>query len=160
MSSDLKKQENIQKAQVFLQAAHLYQTSKIAKEISGLKKLQTESNEIQKVMSDNLSGMNAKLNEQNQINSILKDENFQDNINQINTFITNHSENVDSQLETLKILIPKLKDIVNENNKLKDEKKEYNELIQSSDAIEISNKMKEIKKLKNDISSFLELNGI
>ena len=54
MSSDLKKQENIQKAQVFLQAAHLYQTSKIAKEISGLKKLQTESNEIQKVMSDNL----------------------------------------------------------------------------------------------------------
>ena len=44
MSSDLKKQENIQKAQVFLQAAHLYQTSKIAKEISGLKKLQSESN--------------------------------------------------------------------------------------------------------------------
>lgn len=104
--------------------------------------------------------LNLELNEQNQINSILKDENFQDNINQINTFITNHSENVDSQLETLKILIPKLKDIVNENNKLKDEKKEYNELIQSSDAIEISNKMKEIKKLKNDISSFLELNGI
>ena len=104
--------------------------------------------------------LNLELNEQNQYNSILKDENIQDNINQINTFITNHSENVDSQLETLKILIPKLKDIVNENNKLKDEKKEYNELIQSSDAIEISNKMKEIKKLKNDISSFLELNGI
>ena len=33
MSSGLKKQENIQKAQVFLQAAHLYQTSKIAKEL-------------------------------------------------------------------------------------------------------------------------------
>lgn len=104
--------------------------------------------------------LNTELNEQNQINNILKDENFQDNIDQINTFINNHSNDVDQQLQTLKELVPKIKDIVIENNKLKNEKKEYNELIESSDAIDISDKMKQIKKLKNEISSFLELNGI
>ena len=104
--------------------------------------------------------LNTELNEQNQINNILKDENFKDNIDQINTFINNHSIDVDQQLQTLKALVPKIKDIVIENNKLKNEKKEYNELIESSDAIDISDKMKQIKKLKNDISSFLELNGI
>ena len=105
MSSDLKKQENIQKAQVFLQAAHLYQTSKIAKEISGLKKLQTESNEIQKVMSDNLSGMNAKLNEQNQI---LRRKEQQENIERIEKEKTKELKNIFfdivEELENIKIL--------------------------------------------------------
>ena len=105
MSSDLKKQENIQKAQVFLQAAHLYQTSKIAKEISGLKKLQTESNEIQKVMSENLSGMNAKLNEQNQI---LRRKEQQENIERIEKEKTKELKNIFfdivEELENIKIL--------------------------------------------------------
>ena len=105
MSSDLKKQENIQNAQVFLQAAHLYQTSKIAKEISGLKKLQSESNEIQKVMSDNLSGMNAKLNEQNQI---LRRKEQQENIERIEKEKTKELKNIFfdivEELENIKIL--------------------------------------------------------
>ena len=105
MSSDLKKQENIQKAQVFLQAAHLYQTSKIAKGISGLKKLQTESNEIQKVMSENLSRMNAKLNEQNQI---LRRKEQQENIERIEKEKIKELKNIFfdivEELENIKVL--------------------------------------------------------
>ena len=49
---------------------------------------------------------------------------------------------------------------INENNKLKTNENKYKEIIGTNQAIELSQDMEQIKKLKHDINHFLFKNGI
>ena len=91
------------------------------------------------------------------LNKVLKEENYEDNAKNINNFIARNSNEIDYQLERLKDITEKLKAIVEENNSLKGE---YDNIIKSNDCIEVSNKLKEIKKIRQDINSFLQKAGI
>ena len=101
--------------------------------------------------------LTKELNAQKKLNSVLKDNNYTVNVNNINNFIARNSKNIEYQHEELKRIIHELKTVINENNELKNE---YNELINSEQCKNISNKLKDIKKMKKTITLFLENAGI
>ena len=101
--------------------------------------------------------LSKELNAQKKLNNILKDNNFDTNMKTINNFIARNSKMIDYHHEELDKIIKELKNIVNENTELKNE---YNELIESEECKNISNKLKEIKKMKKNITDFLQKSGI
>lgn len=104
--------------------------------------------------------LDRELQEQQQINTILQDENYDKNITEINHFLDTHSTQVENQLDNIKNIVPQLKKLILDNKKLKQNKQEYNDLLQSAQSQHIAQKMLQIKSIKNDISSFLEENGV
>ena len=110
---------------------------------------------------DNFIGvMNIELKDQEQINKILKNKNSEESKKEIETFIDENDTKINEQLETLLDVSNKLKKIISENETLKNEDEEYQTLIQSEKCIKIAEKMREIKKHKNDIIFFLQEKGV
>ena len=110
---------------------------------------------------DNFIGvMNIELKDQEQINKILKNKNSKKSKKEIETFIDENDTKINEQLETLLDVSNKLKKIISENETLKNEDEEYQTLIQSEKCIKIAEKMREIKKHKNDIIFFLQEKGV
>ena len=110
---------------------------------------------------DNFIGvMNIELKDQEQINKILKNKNSEKSKKEIETFIDENDTKINEQLETLLDVSNKLKKIISENETLKNEDEEYQTLIQSEKCIKIAEKMREIKKHKNDIIFFLQEKGV
>ena len=101
--------------------------------------------------------LTRELDAQKKLNNVLKDNKFDTNMDTINNFIARNTNTIEYQHEELKRIISELKNIVSENGELKNE---YNELIESEKCKNISGKLKEIKKMKKDITDFLEKAGI
>ena len=91
------------------------------------------------------------------LNKVLKEENYESNANEIKKFISRNSNEIDYQLERLRDLTVKLKLIIDENNNMK---KEYEEIINSEECINTSQKLKELKDIKKNMDSFLSKAGI
>ena len=94
---------------------------------------------------------------QEKLNKVLKEKNIDDNLESVKKFIARNSSEIDYQLERLKEITSKLKNIVSENEKLKNE---YDSVINSNECIQVSEKLKEIKKIKQEINFFLNKAGI
>ena len=94
---------------------------------------------------------------QEKLNKVLKEKNIDDNLDSVKNFIARNSSDINYQLDRLKDITNKLKNIVTENNSLK---YSYDTVINSNECIEVSEKLKEIKKIKQEINSFLSKAGI
>ena len=94
---------------------------------------------------------------QEKLNKVLKEKNIDDNLKSVKNFVARNSSEIDYQLERLKEITSKLKNIISENEKLKNE---YDSVINSDECIQVSEKLKEIKKIKQEINSFLNKAGI
>ena len=100
------------------------------------------------------------LEELKELNLVLKNKDFTENITYVNNFISQNKEQVNWQLEEIKKLTKNIHDICLENKELENEKQEYKELIDSNHCIEMANKLSEIKKLKENMKFFLSKKGI
>ena len=94
------------------------------------------------------------------LNKILKEEEHAENIEKIKNFIEINSGEIDNQLQNLKDITNQIKIIVEENNSLRKIGNKYNEVLDSPDCVEVADKLREIKKIKDDINSFLDSSGI
>ena len=94
---------------------------------------------------------------QEKLNKVLKEKNIDDNLKSVKNFVARNSSEIDYQLERLKEITSKLKKVVEENETLKNE---YDSVINSDECIQVSEKLKEIKKIKQEINSFLNKSGI
>ena len=94
---------------------------------------------------------------QEKLNKVLKEKNIDDNLDSVRNLIARNSSDINYQLDRLKDITNKLKNIVTENNSLK---YSYDTVINSNECIEVSEKLKEIKKIKQEINSFLSKAGI
>ena len=97
------------------------------------------------------------LDSQTKLNKVLKETNVQDNLESVKKFVARNSNEIDYQLERLKDITKKLKDVVIENQKLKND---YENIINSDEYNSVSEKLKEIKEIKEDINHFLRKAGI
>ena len=107
-----------------------------------------------------LSQLSEEIKDQKEMNKILNDKNFDDNIEEINSFVEENKDMIPEQTKNLENIFNEFKNIVNENNELKEDQQEYKELLQNEEVIKISNDMIKLKSLKNDIILFLQSNGI
>ena len=81
-------------------------------------------------------------------------------IDDIKKFIDDNDSNIDKQLEKLINISGELKTVVLENKQLQEANNELKNLTNSKKYNDISNKLKSIKKTKEDIKNFLGKNGI
>ncbi len=91
------------------------------------------------------------------LNKVLKEANVQDNLESVKRFVARNSNEIDYQLERLKDITKKLKEIVIENQKLKND---YENMTNSNEYNSVSEKLKELKEIKEDINHFLRKAGI
>ena len=95
-----------------------------------------------------------------ELNSILKNKDYNDNISYVKDFIAQNNNSVNHQLDEINRLTKNIYDICDENKELENEKQEYKDLINSSECIDIANKLSEIKKVKENLKFFLSKKGI
>ena len=69
-----------------------------------------------------INTMQSELKEQKTLNDILKNNNNNDNIKKIESFINENENNIQDQLDLLFDVSDKLKDVINENEVLKKKK--------------------------------------
>ena len=91
------------------------------------------------------------------LNKVLKEANVQDNFESVKRFVARNSNEIDYQLERLKDITKNLKEMVIENQKLKND---YENMTNSNEYNSVSEKLKEIKEIKEDINHFLRKAGI
>ncbi len=87
-------------------------------------------------------------------------ENNKKQIETIEKFVSSHEKDVGEQLCNLEDISKQLKLLCEENNTLKNDKEELNEIIYSDKYNDLAIKMRKIKKVKNEILCFLEKQGI
>lgn len=104
--------------------------------------------------------MNIEYQEQLTLNSLLKSENVGEKSSEIKDFVRDNSERVNNELRSLEEITKDLKKICNENKELEKGIKEFEELMESEECVEIAEKMRKIKALKNDILHFLDGAGL
>ena len=104
--------------------------------------------------------LNKEYDSQMKLNTLLKKNDHKTNITNINNFISRNSAEIDSQLEKLNTVTSNLKKIINENKKLELIEDKYKNLLDSSESNDIANKLRNIKKIKEDINIFLGEAGI
>ena len=128
---------------------------------------ETKPNIMEQIISYNekstsflLNQLTEEIKDQKELNKILNDKNFDDNIQEINSFVEENKDIIPEQTKNLENIFNELKNIINENNELKEDQLEYKELLQNEEVIKISNDMIKLKSLKNDIILFLQSNGI
>ena len=105
-----------------------------------------------------IKNLETEYEQQKTLNLVLKNKETSKEIENIETFINNN--NIDKKLEKLINISEDLKKIVIDIKKLQDNNNELKKLINSKKYNEIANKLKSIKKIKDDIKDFLGKNGI
>jgi len=104
--------------------------------------------------------LNKEYDSQMKLNTLLKKNDHKTNITNINNFISRNSAEINSQLEKLNTVTSNLKKIINENKQLELVEDKYKNLLNSSESNDIANKLRDIKKTKEDINLFLGEVGI
>tara|TARA_B100000424_G_scaffold265480_1_gene255171 strand:+ start:579 stop:983 length:405 start_codon:yes stop_codon:yes gene_type:complete len=104
--------------------------------------------------------LNNQLKEQLTINKLLKSEDYKKNISDITNFIERNESEIDDQSNRLNEIIKELKDVINSNKNLEKLEDKYDDLLNSEDANRVANKLRDIKKMKEDIKFFLIDSGL
>jgi len=101
-----------------------------------------------------------EIRSQEKLNKVLREDDHDKNIIDIKNFIKRNLSNIDEQLKTLQDLSSKIKDVVGQNKEENDCKKKYDEILNSEECINTATKLREIKKIKDDLIYFLDTAGI
>ena len=107
-----------------------------------------------------INDMNKKLDEQRQLNKVLTSENVQDNIQHIQNFLDENVDDIMTQVDELSSIKDALIKIVKENKALRQEEEDLQSLVDTEECIQIANKLRDVKSLKNSLHSFLLQQGI
>jgi len=107
-----------------------------------------------------IATLKRQLMEQKKLNEILKDQNYTKNIKDIESFSEDYKGIIEKQRMELNNIKNQLKKSVEENNKLKDEKEEFNDICQSPEYTNLAKKIRDIKTSCIEIKHFLEDAGI
>lgn len=102
----------------------------------------------------------SEIDEQQVIFNLLNSNNYNEDINNVKKFMLDNKNDINSQLNIINDLFIKLKKLINENNKLKKEKLNLNELLNSPEFNNIAINLRKIKSLKSNIKEFLISEGI
>ena len=104
--------------------------------------------------------INYQIEEQKQLNKLLKRENYEETIQDIKTFIERNKSTISYQLQDLKDKVAELKHLVAENHDLEYSENKYEELLESSEYKEVADDLHTIKKLREEITLFLSDQGV
>tara|TARA_X000000950_G_C13885680_1_gene648718 strand:+ start:1108 stop:1512 length:405 start_codon:yes stop_codon:yes gene_type:complete len=104
--------------------------------------------------------LKRELREQKEVNSILKESNNDEKIQEIKNFVQRNEGDIDDQIYRLGQVIEEIKKIVNDNLNLEKSQENYDELIQSHDSKRVAEKIVKLKNMKKDALIFLESAGI
>jgi|TARA_B100001057_G_C22713149_1_gene896642 hypothetical protein len=107
-------------------------------------------------IEETLFNLNDELQEQKELNNILSEKDFDKKTSEIREFISNNESDIDSYLRSLNAIFEELKTVVNDNKKLKENEKNYIDLLNSEDSKRIASKITQIKILKKKALLFLE----
>jgi uncharacterized coiled-coil DUF342 family protein len=107
-----------------------------------------------------IATLKRQLMEQKKLNEILKDQNYTKNIKDIESFSEDYKGIIEKQRMELNNIKNQLKKSVEDNNKLKDEKEEFNDICQSPEYTNLAKKIRDIKTSCIEIKHFLEDAGI
>jgi len=111
-------------------------------------------------IEETILNLNQELKEQQQINTVLKDKDFEKKSKKVLDFIERNDGEITDQIYRLAEVVKNLKKIVNENSNLEEVKENYDELVNSDKSVEVANKLQELKKIKKSAMLFLEKSGI
>ena len=101
-----------------------------------------------------------EIDEQKTLNRMLTDSNYSKHTKDIESFTKDMNPCICEQVERISKVYKQLKDIVNQNEELKEEKNELNHLITSQECNELAGKLRELKSIKSKIKGFLEEKGL
>ena len=104
--------------------------------------------------------INHQIEEQKQLNNLLKKENYEETIQDIKTFIERNKTTISYQLQDLKDKVTELKQLIAENHDLEHSENKYDELLVSDEYKEVADDLHTIKKLREEITLFLSDQGI
>ena len=105
-----------------------------------------------------IESLRSKLSDETKANVLLTKENSQKKIDDIEKFVENYSDEVSKQLIELQTVVPKLKEIIESNKELKNQKNELEALENRKDVKTMSRELQCIKKLQMKIKNYLEKN--
>jgi rubrerythrin len=107
-----------------------------------------------------ISNLEEEYEQQKTLNMILNNKGFDKEIVNITKFIEDNSPVINKQFNKLTDISRNLKKIIKENKKLQEDRSDLEDLLNNENYNDIANKLKLIKKEKEDIKFFLKKNGI
>lgn len=109
-----------------------------------------------------IDDLKIELEQQHSVNKVLlsKIDTVKEYKEQINEFIDTNADRVSEQLHDITTLTEELKFIINKNLELRTENTEWNELLHEEKYVKLAEEIKEIKKAKKEIKTFLDKQGI
>ena len=107
-----------------------------------------------------ISNLEEEYEQQKTLNMILNNKGFDKELVNIKNFIEDNSPVINKQFNKLTDISRNLKKIIKENKKLQEDRQDLEELMNNENYNDIANKLKLIKKEKEDIKIFLKKNGI
>ena len=107
-----------------------------------------------------ISNLEEEYEQQKTLNMILNNKGFDKEIVNITKFIEDNSPVINKQFNKLTNISSNLKKIIKENKKLQEDRSDLEDLLNNENYNDIANKLKLIKKEKEDIKFFLKKNGI
>ena len=111
-------------------------------------------------IEETILNLNQELKEQQQINTVLKDKDFEKKSKKVLDFIERNDGEITDQIYRLAEVVSNLKKVVKENSELDEVKEDYEDLVNSDKSVEVANKLQELKKIKKSAMLFLEKSGI
>lgn len=111
-------------------------------------------------VEENLNTLRRELEEQTAINQTLKDGDFDEKSELVTVFVEENESLVGEQLERMRELVQSLQTVLVENQELEQNEDVYTEVVHSDKSIDLSNKISELKTLKNTALTFLESAGV
>ena len=109
-----------------------------------------DSNKIE----ETILNLNQELKEQQQINTVLKDKDFEKKSKKVLDFIERNDGEITDQIYRLAEVVSNLKKVVKENSELDEVKEDYEDLVNSDKSVEVANKLQELKKIKKSAMLF------
>lgn len=107
-----------------------------------------------------ISNLEEEYEQQKTLNMILNNKGFDKEIINIKNFIEDNNQVINKQFNKLTDISRNLKKIIKENKKIQEDRQDLEELMNNENYNDIANKLKLIKKEKEDIKIFLKKNGI
>lgn len=104
--------------------------------------------------------LKRELKEQRQVNTLLKENNYEDKAQDIQEFVERNEGEIDDQLLRLSEVVMEIKKVVAENSELEANESKYDNLVKSENAQRVAEKLLQLKALKKDALTFLEDSGI
>ena len=104
--------------------------------------------------------LNFQIEEQQELNSQLKREDYQENINSITEFVARNKGEIEDKLEKIKEASKRLKNLVNENREIETKGENYKELLENEENKGLAKQLSDIRKIKDDLFIFLSARNI